>query len=64
VLTTAECPSIEEVEDGVNGGADEAPSDALAACEVLEQIMERCYEPGEEPSEPAPEPEPAPLPGE
>lgn len=59
-LTTAECPSIEEVDDWANGGGGEDPRpDALAACDVLEEIMSRCDEHGEDslpgaPAEPTP----------
>lgn len=63
VLTTAECPAIEEVEDWSNGGDLDDPRDELAACDVFEEIMERCYDPSEPPSVGEPEPAPAPLPG-
>lgn len=56
-LTTAECPSVEEVESWANGGGGEDPRpDSLAACDVLEEIMSRCYEQGEDsdPGEPQP----------
>jgi hypothetical protein len=60
VLNSAECPSVEEVDDWANGGGGEDPRpEALAACDVLEEIMSRCYEPGES-SEPAPA---EPMPG-
>lgn len=56
-LSTAECPSIEEVDDWANGGSEEDPRpDALAACDVLEAIMNRCYEVDGDPGEPAPAP--------
>lgn len=59
-LTTAECPSVEEVESWANGGGGDDPRpDALAACEVLEEIMSRCYEYGED-SEPGAPAEPQP----
>jgi hypothetical protein len=48
-LPTAECPSVETVEDGEDPG--EPPSE-LAACDVLEELMERCEEQSEPPSVP------------
>jgi hypothetical protein len=48
-LPTAECPSVETVEDGEDPG--EPPAE-LAACDVLEELMERCEEQSEPPSVP------------
>lgn len=50
-LASAECPSVEEVESWANGSGEDPSPDALAACDVLEEIMSRCYEYGED-SEP------------
>ena len=52
-LDSAECPSVEEVEGWANGDGEDPRPDALAACEVLDEIMSRCYEIGQS-SEPAP----------
>lgn len=56
-LPTAECPSVETVEDGEEPS--ERPSE-LAACDVLEEIMERCYEVSEEPASVPEDDEPQP----
>jgi len=56
-LTIADT-SVEEVDDWANGGGEDPRPDALAACDVLEEIMSRCYEYGEvdEPSSDRPMP--------
>lgn len=43
-LPGAECPSIEAVEDWVNGGGGDDPRSALEACELVEDIRYRCYD--------------------
>lgn len=49
-LPDAECPSVEVVQSGANGGDAEDPPGDLAACDVFEEIMSRCS--GYEQSEP------------
>lgn len=62
ILPSAECPSIEVVQDWANGGGGEDPRNELAACDVLEEIRYRCYDYGEPDGDPG-EPAPAPMPG-
>ncbi|MCA9705688.1 MAG: hypothetical protein KDK70_07565 [Myxococcales bacterium] len=59
-LPTAECPSVELVQDWADGGGGDDPRKALAACDALEEIRYRCYDYGQTDANPGAPAEPSP----